>query len=182
MLLGDQVKDQDFQNAEFEQLGSSPPTFESARAVDALSLIEGYEQTTADATSAYTQTFMGGARGVGTPTWVRILRHRWPSCWEGEYRDPVVRMVLALYGHVDAGGYWEEYCTKNVLKYGFEKVEGWDSTFWHPERQALLVVYVDDFKLASPTNCTKAIWKKIRKDFELSEPEAPDRFLGCCLR
>ena len=75
VFLGDQVKDQDFQNAEFEQLGSSPPAFESARAVDALSLVEVYEQTTADATSAYTQTFMGGARGAGTPTWVRIPRH-----------------------------------------------------------------------------------------------------------
>ena len=116
VFLGDQVKDQDFQNAEFEQLGSSPPTFESARAVDALPLVEGYEQTTADATSAYTQTFIGSARGGGTPTWVRIPRHRWPKHWEGKYRDPVVRMALALYGHVDAGGYWEEYCTKNVLK------------------------------------------------------------------
>ena len=66
VFLGDQVKDQDFANAEFEHLGSSPPTFESARAVDALSLVEGYEQTQSDAKSAYAQTRLGGARGADT--------------------------------------------------------------------------------------------------------------------
>ena len=105
VFLGDQVTDQDFQNAEFEHLGSSPPTFESARAVDALSLVEGYEQTQSDAKSAYTQTFLGGVRGAGTPTWVRLPRHRWPKHWEGKHKDPVIRMILALYGHDDAGGY-----------------------------------------------------------------------------
>ena len=122
MFLGDQVKDQDFQNAEFEQLGSSPPTFESARAVDALSLAEGYEQTQADATSAYAQTFLGGARGACTPTWVRIPRHRWPKHWEGKYKDSVVRMILVLYGHVDAGGYREEFCNKNVPNFVLVKL------------------------------------------------------------
>ena len=65
-------------------------------------------------------------------------------------RDPVVRMALALYGRVDAGGYWEEYCAKNVLTYGFNQVEGWDSTCWHFAKQALLVVYVDDFLIVAP--------------------------------
>ena len=40
VFLGDQVKDQNFDWAEFEQLGSSPPSFEAAKAVDALSLVE----------------------------------------------------------------------------------------------------------------------------------------------
>ena len=56
-----------------------------------------------------------------------------------------------------------------------------NSTFWHKGKQALLVVYVDDFKLASRKEHTKVIWEEIRSDLELSEPESPDRFLGCYL-
>ena len=112
--------------------------------MDALSLVEGYEQTQTDAKSAYAQTCSGGDRGAGTPTWVRIPRHRWPKHWEGKYKDPVVRMLLALYGHVDAGGYWEKYCEERVLMFGFNKIEGWGSTYWHEAKKSLLVVHVDD--------------------------------------
>ena len=43
------------------------------------------------------------------------------------------------------------------------------------------MVYVDDFKLASLKEHTQTIRKDIRSDLELSELEAPDRFLGCYL-
>ena len=32
--------------------------------------------------------------------------------WHGKFHDPVVRLVLALYGHPDAGGFWEQRCEK----------------------------------------------------------------------
>ena len=121
VFLGDSVKDQNFDWAEFEALGSSPPSLEAAKALDAVSLLPGMELSQSDAHSAYTQTFLGGTRGGGTPTWVSIPRHRWPKSWECKYQKPVVRLVLALYGHVDAGTYWEDYCTEKVLECGWEK-------------------------------------------------------------
>ena len=49
MLLGDNVKDQDFSWAEFLELGSSPPTIESAKALDAMGSLLGYRVKTGDA-------------------------------------------------------------------------------------------------------------------------------------
>ena len=42
VLLGDNVKGQDFNGAEVLELGSSPPTIESARALDAMGSLPGY--------------------------------------------------------------------------------------------------------------------------------------------
>ena len=63
MFLGNNVRDQDFDYAQFENLSSSPATFDAAKSCDALSLLQGYEQTLSDAVSAYTQEFLGGGQG-----------------------------------------------------------------------------------------------------------------------
>ena len=65
-------------------------------------------------------------------------------------KDPVVPLKLALYGHPDSGGIWERHCETELKKVGFEAVltDIWKSVFYHPTRKLLLVVYVDDFKLA----------------------------------
>ena len=42
VLLGDNVKDQDFNWAEFLELGSSPPTIQSAPALDAMGSLPRY--------------------------------------------------------------------------------------------------------------------------------------------
>ena len=112
---------------------------------------------------------------------VRIPKHRWPSEWHGKYIDPVVPLILALYGHPDVGGYWEARCESIVSSCGFTKVEGWDSVFWHEQKRSLLVVYVDDFKIASPTKYTKEIWKDLKAKIKLSEPTPFERSLGCHL-
>ena len=74
VFLGDQVKDQDFNFAIFDDLGSAPPTMEAARALDAVSLFPGYEQQQSDATSAYAQAFLRGQE-----TWIALPRERWPK-------------------------------------------------------------------------------------------------------
>ena len=56
-----------------------------------------------DGESAYTQ-----ARLKGKKTWVRIPCDQWPPEWfdssgNPKYKNPVVVLVLALYGHPDAG-------------------------------------------------------------------------------
>ena len=69
----------------------------------------------------------------------------------------VVPLKKALYGHPDAGGYWEQRCTRLVLQCGFEQIEGWPSVFWHEQSRALLTIYGDDFKMAGPSSELPAI-------------------------
>ena len=100
VFLGDNVKDEVFDYAIFQDLGSAPPSMEAARAVLAMSLLEGNVTSTSDAVSAFTHAFL-----KGVDTWVTLPRNRWPKHWEGKYDNPVVPLVLALYGHPDAGTY-----------------------------------------------------------------------------
>ena len=65
VVLGNQMKDESFDYAQFQDQGSAPPVMEAVRAAEALSLIEGYCQKESDAESAYTQAFL-----KGTPTFV----------------------------------------------------------------------------------------------------------------
>ena len=106
--------------------------------------------------SAYTQAFLRGCA-----TWVAIPRERWPEEWKDlPYCDPVVPLVLALYGHPDAGGFWEQRCEEQVKLEGWETIPNWPGLFWHPVHKALLIVYVDDSKWQrrqrSQTSCGKA--------------------------
>jgi hypothetical protein len=55
VLLGNDVKDAWFQEAEMEGLGSAPPAMEDNRALDVKSLQPGYTQSDSDAESAYLQ-------------------------------------------------------------------------------------------------------------------------------
>ena len=176
VLLGDNVKDEGFDWAQFQDAGSAPPSMEAVRTCLALGLVTGYNNSTNDAESAYTQVFL-----KGTKTYVHLPRDRWPKHWVGKYTNPVVPLILALYGHPDAGTHWEEYC---VHRCGFEHLssDGWSSVFWDKKRKAMLVVYVDDFLLAAPLVHEGSIWSDLRKVIRLGEPEKPDRFLGCYLR
>ena len=112
-------------------------------------------------------------------TWVKLPKHRWPEHWEGKFKDPVVPLVLALYGHVDSGGYWEQKAHKELTERGFEEIEDWKSCFWHPTYKMLLVLYVDDFKLAGPQEHMTTVWKLIRENILMGEPQMLNHFLGC---
>ena len=89
-MLGNNVFDQHFDWAQFNDLGSAPPLMEAARVVDALSLFPGYVAKDSDAVSAYTQAFLKGPK-----TYVSLPRNRWPAHWAGKYTNPVVPLVLA---------------------------------------------------------------------------------------
>ena len=53
---------------------------------------------------------------------VRLPEERWPKGWRGKYKDPVVNLVLALYGHPDSGGFWEQHCENMLKEAGFHLV------------------------------------------------------------
>ena len=109
-MLGDNVRDQDFNWAELCELGSSPPSVEVAKSLDAMGSFPGYDVETGDARGASTQSLRKGGGYVGDAT-----RNRWPKHRIGKLRRPVVPLMLALYDHADAGGFGEEHCEENWL-------------------------------------------------------------------
>eukprot|EP00972_Heterocapsa_arctica_P099344 14660897-Heterocapsa_arctica.AAC.1 len=56
-----------------------------------------------DAEQAYVQSKLGGII-----TWVTLPKERWAESFKA-FRSPVVILRLPLYGHPDAGGYWEAH-------------------------------------------------------------------------
>ena len=171
---GDNVKDQDSNWAIFQELGSSPATMDAARAADAYGLFPGHAVQQSDARQAYTQAWLRG-----TETWVRLPRDQWPEGWDGQYDDPVCPLRLALYGHPDAGTDWEMHSQEHVTSVGFDAIPNWPSCFWHPELRLLLVIYVDDFKLAGPSENLAAGWNLIRQGLDMDPPDKLGLFLGC---
>ncbi len=170
---GCNVKDQDNRWAIFQEITSCPATMEAGKMADAYGMMEGHTIQMADGESAYTQAELGGPR-----TWVRIPRERWPEEWEGE-TDPVCPLRLALYGHPDAGGFWEKHCEKAVTEVGFDFLPDWPSVFFHKELRLMLVIYVDDFKLAGPKSSMEEGWKLLSLKIKLEQARPIGRYLGC---
>jgi hypothetical protein len=147
VFLGDRVRDQHGNIAVFQELSSSPAALEAAKFCDAYGLLPGHECQQSDGEQAYIQS-----RLSGTNTWIRLPPHRRPASWQ-QVDDPVRPLLLALYGHPDSGGHWEKRCSKWVQKQGFKPVGHcyeWRSVFWHDRLKLMLVIYVDDFKMAGP--------------------------------
>ena len=88
---------------------------------------------------------------------------------------------LALYGHPDSGGIWEKHCEDQLRTVGWVAVlpEIWQSIFYHPELDLLLVIYVDDFKMAGPTHNLAKGWKTIESVIDMDPPEPFGRYFGC---
>ncbi len=58
-------------------------------------------------------------------------------------------MLKALYGHPDAGTYWEQTCDAHVKAVGFVPIRlEWPSCYYNPKLSLMLSIYVDDFKMA----------------------------------
>ena len=79
----------------------------------------------ADADSAYTQSLF-----TGTPTWVALPPEARPERWRKgpkPLRNPVCRLTRALYGHPDAGGYWERRCDRILRSKGWGQIADWRS-------------------------------------------------------
>ena len=156
-----------------EGLGAAPPAMEDSRALDAKSCQPGYCQTVADAESAYLQAYLGSKVEV----WVEIPYEYWLPEWIGVYTRPVCLLVLALYGHEDSGGYWEEKSYNDVMACGWVKVRR--GVFYKKEEDAFLMIYVDDFKMVSKVTDVDKLWAPLRERITLGQPTEAERFLGC---
>ena len=67
----------------------------------------------------------------------------------------------------------------HLKKIGFVAIDEWRSCFRHPKLDLLLIVYVDDFKMASPVKNMGHGWKSIHQGIQCGDPEPVNRFLGC---
>ena len=114
----------------------------------------------------------------------RATQCKWPAGW-GKIEDPVVPLVLALYGHPSSGAHWEERCDLKVCKCGFVGIGdcgGWRSCYHHPTLDVLLIVYVDDFKMAGPESAVTKAWNMLRTgedSLDMEDPVTIESYLGC---
>jgi hypothetical protein len=156
-------------------MGSAPATLEASRAADAYGCFEGNDVEAADAEQAYIQADL-----KGNDTWVALPPDQWPDDWHDKYHRPVVKLKKALYGHPDAGTYWEEHCNLAVKAAGFEPAgEEWPSCFFHPTFRLFLMVYVGDFKMSGPKGALAGAWKDLRQKMNIEDPKPLGVFLGC---
>ena len=179
VLLGNQVKNQNFEAALFQDLGNSPASFESSRWADMYGCLPGHNVQLADAIQAYLQASL-----TGVACWVELPDEAWPPWIDRKrYRRPVVRLIKALYGHPDAGTMCEKHCDQAVKKLGFVPIgSNWPSMYYYARLKLLLVVYVDDLKLAGPEGNLVEGWKMLRSLLNI-EPETDlGMYLGCTLR
>ena len=110
VLLGNQVKNQFWEAAFFQDLGNSPATFEASRWADFYGCLPGHGVKLADAIQAYIQAVL-----TGPPCWVELPEDAWPDDIDfRKFRRPVVRLVKARYGHPDSGTMWEQHCDRKV--------------------------------------------------------------------
>ena len=176
VFQGNNVKDENAEQALFAELGSAPSTMEAAKAIDAYGAMPGNCTQQSDGRQAYTQALYKGIK-----TWVRLPKYRWPKGWASKYSDPVAQLILALYGHPDSGGLWEKHCEDILLSLGFRLVYpgAWPSVFWHPKLRLLLAVYVDDFKMSGPVQNVAKGWELISSKIDMDPPSAVGRYLGC---
>ena len=105
VLLGDNVTYQNFNWAELCELGSSPPSMEAAKALDAMGSFPGCVAKPGDARGPHAQSVL-----KGVVTWVTLPDIRWPTPRGKKLRKPAVRLIIALYVHAEAGGVREEHC------------------------------------------------------------------------
>ena len=173
VFQGNNVWDENYDVALFQDLSSSPATMEAGKFVDFYGMLPGHDAGQSDAEQAYTQTTL-----KGVPTVVRLPPEQWPDSWKG-MRDPVCPLILALYGHPDSGGFWEQHCEEHVLSLGFKLIPSWYSCYWHDVWKVFLVIYVDDFKMSGPKSILSHAWAELKKGIRMDEPTSLGKYLGC---
>ena len=141
--------------------------------------LPGHNVQLADAIQAYIQASL-----TGVACWVERPDEAWPP-WVNRknFRRPVVRLIKALYGHPDAGTMWEKHCDQAVKRLGFVPIgPNWPSMYYYSKLNLLLVVYVDDLKLAGPEANLAKGWTMLRSLLNI-EPETDlGMYLGCTLK
>ena len=181
VFQGNNVKDQNWDVALFQELASTPATLEASRCADAYSCFPGHCLSGRDVEQAYLCADLSGP-----DTYVMLPQDMWTEAmWK--MKCPVVKLRKALYGHKNSGAYWDEHRDAKCKKAGFLPVsESWPGVYFNPRTRMLLVVYVDDFKLSGPREHHDSTWAELSKELKLDAPKGDadneHTFLGCVHR
>ena len=105
---------------------------------------------------------LGETSAAFVETWISLPKNRRPKSWD-EIEDPVC-LERNLYGHPLGGMLWEKHCEKAVFAAGFTKIKGWECLYIHAEKQLLLSIYVDDFKMAGSSRHPGSMWETFEGD------------------
>ena len=84
--------------------------------------------------------------------------------------EPVVPLLVNLYGHQLAGLLWEKYLEKQLLKIGWTRLRSCECLFQHTEARLLLSVYVADLDMVGVAKNSQPTWANIRELDDL-DPE-----------
>ncbi|CAK0819868.1 unnamed protein product [Prorocentrum cordatum] len=167
----------------YEEVSNSPASFVAIRCTMAAAILKRLSITVRDALQAYLQARINVDGRI--ETWVEIPREWWPDSWfEGGDRSkplyvlPVRLLLLALYGHPEAGALWEKKLTQVLLGLGWHSVPSWSGVFVHADG-SMLTVYVDDLLLAALGCKADAHWEALCKSIEFKDEPAPvNKFSG----
>ena len=177
-------------------MGNSPDTIEGGRLCGFYGCLNGHMVSVADAVQAYIQAELGGDL-----CWINLPLEAYPQWIDGKFtslstqevyslnnayerwrtmRNPVTPLLMALYGHPDSVTMWEVKCDDDVKSVGFVALGAeWPSVYFHQELNLLLVIYVDDFKMAGPEANMDKGWALLRTKLNIG-PEGPlGMYLGC---
>ena len=174
------MRDDNSDHALFNKLGSSPASMEAAKLLDAFGSQPVFFRNSKQMQSKpiYKPSSQGCPHGYhcletgGLKTGKKNTGSPWyQCCWP--------YMVIS-----DSGGIWENHLNGRVVKQGWKQIlpDIWHSIFHHQELNCLLVVYVDDFKIAGPSANMEKAWASIKAAVNSGDPEPYDRYFGCMHR
>ena len=190
VFQGNNVKDQNWQVALFNEMQSTPATLEANRVADIYSCMrqpDGSKHTveTRDVEQAYLQAEMRGP-----PVYIMLPEELWTGkMWTMDC--PVFRLHKALYGHKHSGVFWQEHCHVQATNAGFVPLSmaSWPCVYWNKDWKLLLIIYVGDMKLSGPACHMKKAWNAIGQNISLEPQKGDDvgenegkktlTFLGC---
>ena len=176
VLSGDAIKTATGDWAMFAEVGNVPSTMSACRAMLATYCLEDdMVLLQSDCVRAYVQAPM-----QGPPTFVRLPRAWWPAGWSS-FRDPVCRLLRALYGHPHSGDFWHEKLKAQLLVLEFTTIEGWPSVFkltLGEQHVIIFIVYVDDLLMLG-TERMHHIIRELRKTIKMEDPQEMGKYLGC---
>ena len=176
VLAGNNIKTASGQWAMFQDIGAVPSTMSACRALlAAYAVTENGKLYQSDCIRAYIQALM-----KGTETFIRLPRAWWPAGWEMKYRDPLCKLLRALYGHPDAGNHWADKIAEELKRLDFIVVDGWSSVYvlnMGPSHVACFVLYVDDLVMFGSARVDEIIIK-LRVNISMDDPGDLKKYLG----
>jgi hypothetical protein len=101
------------------------------------------------------------------------------AAWR-KYRQPLVRLRAALYGHPDSVTWWDEKTHHEAQEAGFVPMcVEWPAMRLHRASRLLLVVHVDASEMAGPSRTIEEGWMFLKQRLDIGAATGPGMRLGC---